>query len=392
MKKKILIIFTGAMDLGGIERSLIGLLNAIDYSRYDVDLFLYGHHGPLFKYIDHRVNILPEVRELSYLRDSFLKKITHGSFFSAGLRIRDFFLSKYKRVYNDQTWAEILDRYVPKNNCTYDMAIGFFRPFDYLINKVKARVKIGWIHTDYSDAENNDITVERDYMQVPLIAAVSEKCREAFCRKYPSFEERTVVIENIYSVPFICHQADAFVPKEMLDDSSVKLLSIGRFCTAKNFDNIPDICRRIIEKGVRNIKWFIIGYGNDEKLIRRKIKESGMFENVIILGKKENPYPYIKNCDLYVQPSRYEGKCVSVVEAQILQKPVVITNYFTSTSQLNNGVDGLIVPIDNDGCAEGIVRLLKDGKTMRLLSDNCSKSDYSNKSQIKKLYQIIERE
>lgn len=119
----------------------------------------------------------------------------------------------------------------------------------------------------------------------------------------------------------------------------IKLLSIGRFCTAKNFDNIPNICHRLCEKGL-DVYWYIIGFGSEEGLIKRKIKENRMEERVILLGKKDNPYPYIKHCDLYVQPSRFEGKCVSVREAQMLGKPVVITDYPTAKSQLKNGIDG----------------------------------------------------
>ena len=99
----------------------------------------------------------------------------------------------------------------------------------------------------------------------------------------------------------------------------------------------------------------MIGFGSDEALIFEKIKESGMESHVIVLGKKSNPYPYMKACDLYVQPSRYEGNCVSVHEAQVLGKPVVITNYATAQSQLHHNEDGVIVPLDNAGCAEGIV-------------------------------------
>ena len=114
-----------------------------------------------------------------------------------------------------------------------------------------------------------------------------------------------------------------------------------------------------------------------------------MEKYVIILGKKENPYPYMKACDLYVQPSRYEGNCVAVHEAQILGKPVVITRYATSASQLVDGVDGVIVPMDNEGCAEGIAALLRDPARMEQLSQVCKSRDYSNREEVKKLYQIL---
>ena len=133
-----------------------------------------------------------------------------------------------------------------------------------------------------------------------------------------------------------------------------------------------------------------MGFGGDEALIRRKIADAGMQEHVVVLGKKENPYPYIAACDLYVQPSRYEGKCVSVIEAQILHKPVVITNYATSPSQLKDGYDGVIVPMDNEGCAAGIAAVIRNGELRKMLSENTKKQDYTNAAEIEKLYELIE--
>lgn len=137
--------------------------------------------------------------------------------------------------------------------------------------------------------------------------------------KFPSLENRIVEIENIVSPELIAQQAKAEdVHTEMPHEQGVvRLLSVGRFTSAKNFDNVPDICKRILNNGFA-IKWYIIGFGGDESLIKRKIIESGMQNNVILLGKKDNPYPYIAECDIYIQPSRFEGKAVTVREAQIL--------------------------------------------------------------------------
>ena len=153
---------------------------------------------------------------------------------------------------------------------------------------------------------------------------------------------------------------------------------------------MPDICSRLIQSGL-DVYWYIIGFGPDEQLIRQKIAEAGMEGRVILLGKKENPYPYIKTCDLYVQPSRYEGKSVTVREAQMLGKPVVITRYATSSSQLEDGVDGVVVPMDNEGCAEGIAVLLRNPEEMARLSDCCQQRDYTNAAEIGKLYALTEK-
>jgi len=170
----------------------------------------------------------------------------------------------------------------------------------------------------------------------------------------------------------------------------MNLLSVGRLCAAKNYDNVPDITRRLIGCGVKNLHWYIIGYGGDEALIRQRIKEAGMEEHVILLGKKENPYPYIKACDIYVQPSRYEGKSITVREAQILCKPVVVTAYPTAPSQIQDGVDGVIVPLDNEGCARGLADFIRNTDLQEKIVENLRHGDYANASEVEKIYELLQ--
>lgn len=389
--KRILIVFTGAMELGGIERSLLGFLDAIDYEKYSVDLFLYAHHGVWYPLINHNVHILPEVRELAYLRESFFKKIRHGCFYSAARRLMDQIRFKNRRIPHYLTWADIMRKKAPFLDKEYDLAIGFFRPFDFIKEKVKAKVRIGWVHTDYSSCEKNEAEeIRKDFEELDYIAAVSEKCRDTFCSQFPEYAEKCIVIENVLSEPFVRSQAESMdVTDEMPRDGSIRLLSVGRFCEAKNFDNIPDICRRIIEAGI-SIKWYIIGYGSDEALIAEKINEAGMQQHVIILGRKNNPYPYMMACDFYIQPSRYEGKCVAVREAQMLGKPVIITNYPTSGSQVKNGVDGVIVPLENEGCARGIIETIKNADLISHILRNEKNTDYSNVKEAERILQFAE--
>lgn len=388
-KKKLLVVMPGSMELGGVERSLIGLLSSLDYDHYDVDLFLYGHHGSLFSMIDPRVNILLECKELAYLRESFANKIKHGCYYSAALRLRDAFLSIFYETDNDCTWAQVMRHCTKPLKKHYDMAMSFFLPFDYLYERVDSSIKVGWIHTDYSTEKTNYTFLLEQYKNLDTIVAVSESCKNSFCAVFPMMEKRTVVIENILPATLVRDSANEFQVSEEMPPNGIRLLSIGRYCTAKNFDNVPDICSKLIQSGL-DVYWYIIGFGPDEQLIRQKIAEADMEDRVVLLGKKENPYPYIKACDLYVQPSRYEGKCVTVREAQMLGKPVVITRYATSGSQLEDNVDGVIVPLDNEGCAAGIAALLQNLPKMKTLSNTCLQRDYSNSQEIDKLYQLME--
>lgn len=389
MKKQILVIFTGAMELGGIERSLLGLLDAFDYNKYNVDLFLYGHHGPLMSLINENVNILPEVKELAYLRESFKVKLKNKYFYSAVLRLKDELISKFHMVNNDTTWAKVMRRCAPKLQKHYDIALSFFRPFDFIVEKVDADIKVGWIHTDYTNAGEILEVLEKDYARMDYIAAVSDQCAETFNSIFPNLKNRVITIENVLSRDYINKEANRYdVSDEMLLDGSIKLLTVGRFSYQKKMEEIPEICRRIRESGL-NVKWYLIGFGKEEQLIRQKIREENMEKYVVILGKKENPYPYIKACDIYLQPSRYEGKAVTVREAQILNKPVIITNYATSNSQLQDGIDGVIVPKDIAGCSKGIIQVVNDKRLQQRLIENTKIVDYTNSLEVEKIYCLM---
>jgi glycosyltransferase involved in cell wall biosynthesis len=216
------------------------------------------------------------------------------------------------------------------------------------------------------------------------IAAISEDTKRAFLSKFPSLSSRVIVIENILSVNFIREQA--LLEKPQLH-GEIKLLTIGRFCYAKALDRAVEVCARLIKNGIP-IKWYIIGYGDDSD-IQRAIEEYNMQEHFIILGKKLNPYSYIAACDIYIQPSRYEGKAVTVREAQILGKPVVITDFNTSASQLRNGFDGLIVPMDIDGAAKGIQSLIENKALQEEFRKNMKATDYGNSDEVEFIYSLL---
>ncbi len=394
--KRILIIHYN-MELGGAESSLLGLLDTIDYSKYAVDLFLLSHSGEFMPLINEHVNLLPEDSSYKALTQPISANLRNGNVGIAFARCYARICSKLSRgalhfPHNYKQYFHKLSMpYLSNISGEYDLAISFNDPHYIIGKKVKAKVKLAWFHTDASRIQFCDEIEKEMWGLSDYIVNVSENCQEAFDKKHPYLDKsRSLVIENILSKSFVLRRSNAFDPyKEIICNNGMVLLSVGRFSEQKNFDNVPDICRRLVADGL-DVKWYLIGYGGDEPLIRQKIDEAGMQKRVIILGKKDNPYPYMRTCDLYVQPSRYEGKAVTVREAQLLGKPVVITNYATSGSQLEDGVDGVIVPMDNAGCAAGIAALLRDPARMQQLSENCAKRDYTNSAEVEKIYTLME--
>lgn len=397
--KKIL-VFSQALEIGGAERALLGLLESFDSSACQVDLFLMRHEGELMGLIPEKVRLLPPIEEYSCLAvpitDVLRKKqfgIAAGRF-AAKIRARNY-VKKHAVTGDNGVELDYSHKYTLKympeiSDTEYDLAISFLTPHYFVAEKVRAKKKIAWIHTDYSTLEIDTSSEEKMWGKYDYIASISDKCTEGFLKKFPSLENKIIRIDNIILPSFINSQADLEnIQFQLENDGGLNLLSVGRFCSAKNFDNVPEICRLIRQQGL-DIKWYLIGYGGSEELIKNKIAEAGMQEYVIILGKKENPYPYMKACDLYVQPSRYEGKAVTVREAQILHKPVVITAFETSQSQLTDGFDGVIVPMDNEGCAAGLASVIRNKELQNRLIENTKKTDYTNSSEIEKIYRLME--
>lgn len=419
------------MEIGGAERALLGLLNAIDTDRVDVDLFINQHTGEFMRLIPQNINLLPEISAYSVIEKPIITAIKKGYIGIALARLVAKFVHKIysiplrhyvapplffrkkqrrscgdviennslapdsikqERNIEDASIFNLVAKYITpllpslKKYGEYDLAISFLTPHNIVKDKVKAKKKIAWIHTDYA-------TVSIDAkMELPIwgsfkhIVSISPDVTKSFVKVFPILSNKIIEIENILSPSFIKEQSQLFIPNEM-QGNFIKLCSIGRFCYQKNFESIPFIAKLLKDKDLK-FKWYVIGFGDSSEIIEN-ISKSQTEDNVIILGKKENPYPYIANCDIYVQPSRYEGKSVTVREAQILCKPVVITNYPTASSQVINGVDGIICEMNNESVAEAIYNLALDKKIQLKISSYLSTHDYGNESEVKKIYELL---
>lgn len=395
MKKRVF-IFSHAMELGGAERALLGLLNSFDYDKYEVDLFLFQHSGELFDLIPKEVNLLHEKKAYSTLNIPLIEAIKQGCIFTALGRLHGMLQSKkyckqngikttyYVSIDYSNKYSE---KFMPKlSSKKYDVAISFLAPHYFVSSKVNADKKIAWIHTDYSSIEIDRKSELSMWSKYDNIVSISDQVTNSFIKVFPELKSKIVLIENIIDESFIQRQADDFVPEEM--DGKINLLSIGRFCDAKNFDNVPEMMTKILERDI-DAKWYLIGFGIDEDLIKRKISEFKMEDQVIILGKKTNPYPYIKKCDYYVQPSRYEGKSVSIREAQILHKPVAIANFSTAKSQLVDGYDGMIFDLDTAKFANSLSDLILDSELTQKIINGTKSTVYTNSEEIEKLYKLF---
>lgn len=398
MKSRIF-IYIHYMEIGGAERALLGLLNALTPDKCLVDLFINQHTGEFMSLIPKHVNVLPEVPLYTCIERPMMMVAREGHLEMVARRL----LAKIRHYYYAKTLteeqrrmdasifqyvADAVDGALPSLEYLgeYDLAISFLQPHNIVLNKVKAKKKICWIHTDYSTIHVNHNQELRVWDGFDHVVSISEDCTKAFLNTFPELKGKIVLIENILSPVFVRQQADLEdVSQEMpVVVGETKILTIGRFSPQKKIEGIPYLCSILRKMGIR-FKWYIIGYGSDE-LICKNIAKYNVEDCMIILGKRINPYPYIKACDIYCQPSIYEGKSVTVREALMLYKPTAITNFPTASSHFTDGTDGLIIPLEEKACAEALAGFIKNKELQQRFVAYMQTHDYGNEAEVEKIY------
>ncbi|GAE44176.1 capsular polysaccharide biosynthsis protein [Mesobacillus boroniphilus JCM 21738] len=303
MKKKVLIA-SFDLAIGGVERSLIGLLNSIDYQEYAVDLMLFKHEGEFFSLLPEGPNLLPENPAYSTFRKSISQIIRDGRYSIAVSRIFAKYISgikgKMMKVEEPgyltiQYGWELTRPFLPELSKEYDLAIGFLWPHHFIGEKVKAKRKVGWIHTDYSNIFIDKKTEMKMWKNLDQIVAVSEECSNTFVNQFPHLKEKTIVIENILSQDFVRQQSEiqnAHEIKKKLGKTII--VSVGRLSHAKGFDNAIRACKQLVDKGY-DIAWFVVGYGSLENELRKLISELGLENHFFLLGKKNESLSLYKS-------------------------------------------------------------------------------------------------
>lgn len=367
--KKILLIGM-SLDIGGAEKSLVNLLNMIDYHKYNIDLLLFKKKGPFLKQVPKEVNII-EIPEITLLYQSITTTLKKHMF---SLNKLNLIIGRYiytlickLRWKNDEQmwinrWVKYYADLILDNKKQYDIAIAYAggECAYYMFDKVSADKKVCYFHSDYSKVKI-DYELERQYIdKADLVVTISDTCKDSLIKLFPEIEEHIIVLQNLSSKRFINKLADEYYPKEFINkDNFLKIVSVGRLVKVKGFDLAIEAAN-ILKNHHYQFVWIVVGYGEEKDHLEQMIKDYKLNDYFKLVGLKENPYPYMKNADVLLQTSRYEGKSVVLDEAKILNLPVIATNYNSIKDQIHNDVDGLIVEMNPNDIANGIMKCHKD--------------------------------
>jgi glycosyltransferase involved in cell wall biosynthesis len=280
-------------------------------------------------------------------------------------------------------------RFIKPSRKEYDTVIAFMegQPIYYAVTKVKSKNKIGFIHGDYTAMGLNKEFDRAFIGKLNALCTVSESCKTALDNTFPEYSNRFHVVYNIISSTFMREMAKEQADFED-DFSGMRVLSIARLSHQKGLDIALPAIAALKKKEIR-FKWYIIGIGPEKENLDAKIQELGIGDYVRFMGERSNPYPYLKACDIYLQPSRFEGKSIAVDEAMVMCRPILLTDFSTASDQIDSGKNGLIVPMDSEGVAGGLEDLLLNEEKRAEFSAALAKCDYTNENEINKLYALI---
>lgn len=391
MKKRILFV-AGSLRVGGIEKSLVNLLRSIDYKTYEIHLFLYSNSGEYINEVPKEVKLINKFTLLNCLGLTMQESKNTKNL--ALILLRSFFALAC-RLFGSVIVFKIVFSFLPKYK-DFDVAISFsnnvnpnslyFGFNQFVLTKVDAIKKIAWIHSDYVKAGLNNKINKSEYMNFDNIVNVSLAGKKTFDKVIPELKDKSMVVYNTFPIKKIREQALQNNPYEEWE--KIKIVTVGRIDENKSINRIINASEKLIKDGF-DFVWYIVGEGSLRSSLETRVKILGLGDIVIFVGNQANPYPFIKNADLFVLSSKYEGMPMVVTESLILKTPVVATRYKAAEEQIKDEFNGLIVENSEDGLYTALKRIFKEDYLLERLQNNLANTEISNESALKQFNDLI---
>ncbi|SEP67406.1 Glycosyltransferase involved in cell wall bisynthesis [Virgibacillus subterraneus] len=382
MKKKVIFMIIN-MNVGGTEKALLNMIAEMPKADYDITILMLEKYGGFLESIPSEVNV-EYLQEYPTFKEELnqppkkkaLKLIKRGRFIKGILFSTIVLLSKLTK--NKSIFFNYLLKNVPELTNEYDVAIAYAGPMDFIsyfvAMKINAKKKIQWIHFDITKVGFDNRFAAKLYKQFDKIFVVSKEGKNKFINLFPQFENKVESFPNKVSREIVLKMADEG-PGFEGNFNGVRILTVGRLSKEKGQDLAIRALAKLKKAGF-NVRWYCIGEGSARAEYQELIKEYEVDNDFILLGAKPNPYPYMKQCDIYVQPSRHEGYCITLAEAKCFNKPIVSTNFTGAREQIVNGKTGVIVNIGETDVYNAIKKMLDNKLLCQRYSESISKEHF----------------
>ncbi len=371
MKKILFVINT--LGRAGAELAMMELLRRLSVKDdYQISLYVILGQGELLSEVPENVQLLnTNYKPMEVLSDKGRREIAKTvirSYFHNGqiLKKTSYLFHQLMRMIKSHDikldklfWRMLSDggEYLEEE---YDLAVAYIEGAAtyFVADHVKAKKKAAFIHIDYVDAGYTKEMDQGCYQVFDRIFTVSDGARDTFLQVYPECLNRTFVFHNILNRERILHLAGEGAG--FADDFiGIRILTVGRLTYQKGYDIAIDAMAKLKAAGYP-IRWYVLGEGDQRTNLEKQIKKLGLEQDFLLLGEVENPYPYYKECDIYVHATRFEGWGIAIQEAMILGCAVIASDCSGNREQLISGEDGILCELTSDAICESIIKLIDD--------------------------------
>ena len=370
--------------MGGAEKSLVTLLNLLPVADMDIEVMRMSP-GRILE------PLLPAGIRLTQINLRHPGPAGYVRFMAA--RAAHYLsrrLSDAKVHPNDRFWR-FMRHSVPPLQREYDIAIAYQQGFPtaFVATRVKARRKIAWVNADVAGAGYDAQFNLPFYSVMTHIVTVSDTLRELFASRYPSLASRVTAIRDIVDPRAISRLSEA-TPSPYRDDDNdpdrpLRLLTVARLEHVKGLDLAVEAAGLLRDAGL-NFHWHFIGDGNRRAAIASLVSRHELNDRITLHGTIANPYPWMRGCDIYIQPSRHEGYGIAIAEAMTLCRPVIATDFAVAHDHID-GTNGLIAPISPRGIADAITTLATPQQRQKI-TDRLISSQHNNHNDLTSLEKI----
>lgn len=394
MKKKILIVYD-AMITGGTTTGIIPFIKVLS-SVYDVDLLFYRNDGEHMDKIVDSVVVLPEARKIKkYISAIDMLKMvcvvvkSAAEYFIFAKKIN---VAEMKKRILSEVSLVVLTRNIQKE---YDIAIGYIEGWadKFVATRIKAKKKIAWIHAQI-DYVITQPKFEYNWMKsIDKFVFVTKTNKDKFDMLLPGYSNKSVVCENIIDIENIVKKAKMIPNDEFYDSfaqfNGLKIVTVCRLTERiKGIDRVVKFAK-VLKTNHIKFRWYIIGDGKDKLSIENQIKENNIEDYLFLIGYKSNPFPYVKEADIFVLLSRYEGKPICITESLIVGTPAIVTNYPSANEQIISNYNGIIIDNYDETINEFSHKFAQGKYDIKKLKENLLKSPFETQDSINDIMKVI---
>lgn len=380
------------MGCGGAEKSLLSLLSLIDYQKYDVTLLMFQRGGMFEPLLPPAVRIHDALDYVSFCAQPVGKQLLSFDLRRLTARLQtSIFLRRNARrgrpLHDAQAYWKYASAAYDSLPEHYDTVIAWGQgtPTHFAAEKVSGKRKLAWVNADYENVGYDKEFDRAVYAVYEKMVCVSGHLCLMLQKAFPEFAEKMTTILDINDPEMIMNLSCQ--PCALPDRNGLTLTTVGRLVPQKGYDIAAKAADLLKQRGVK-FHWYIVGGGNRTP-IEADIKRYGISDCFTLLGAKENPYPYMKAANIYVQTSRYEGYCLTLAEARMLNIPCVTTNFDVVYAQMIHGENGLVVDMTPEAVADGIIRLATDAELYQHIKHYQEHEKKGNVEELEKFYELI---